>query len=193
MSRAQEPPAGAPMEIARDTAAILRERARRLAQPESLQRGVEAAAGAAREMLEFRLADERYAVDSAFVREVHPLKNLTSLPCTPAFVAGIMNLRGRIVAVIDLKRFLGLPERGLTDLHRIVLVGDDTIEFGLLADVSVGMLRVEPAELQPPLPTLTEIGARYIQGITADRLVVLDMPAILGDPRLLVDEEPQEG
>ena len=82
------------------------------------RRPVEApAAGSLVELLEFKLGHERYAVETRHVREVHPLRNLTPLPCAPAFVRGIVNVRGRITAAFDIKRFFGLPEAGLTDLH----------------------------------------------------------------------------
>src|ERR1700726_1698325 len=74
------------------------------------------------DVLEFRLAQERYAIETRYVREVHPLKDLTPLPCTPPFVLGIVNVRGRIVPVFDLKKFFDLPDQGLTDLHRIILI-----------------------------------------------------------------------
>ena len=79
-------------------------------------------AGASLEVLEFRLAKERYALENRWVQEVCPLKELTPLPCTPPFVLGIVNVRGRILPVLDLKKLFDLPEQGLTDLHRIVLV-----------------------------------------------------------------------
>ena len=81
------------------------------------------------ELLEFRLASERYAVESRLVQEVHPLRDLTPLPCTPPFVLGIVNVRGRILPVLDLKKFFDLPERGLTDLHRIILVRGNDLEL----------------------------------------------------------------
>ena len=142
------------------------------------------------EVLEFHLAGERYAVETRFVRAVHPLRNLTPLPCTPDFVLGVVNVRGHVLTVIDLKRFFELPQEGLTDLHRIVLVGRDDIEFGILADVSVGISRLHIDQLQPPLPTLTAIGAHYLRGITSDSMAVLDMEAIFSDPRMRVDETP---
>jgi purine-binding chemotaxis protein CheW len=145
--------------------------------------------GAMLELLEFRLASERYALETRHVQDVHPLRDLTPLPCTPAFVLGIVNVRGRILPVLDLKKFFDLPEHGLTDLHRIILVRGNDLEFGLLADVIVGVRRVAAVSLQPSLPTLTGIRAEYLKGIGEDRLVVLDVERILADPKLIVHEE----
>lgn len=141
------------------------------------------------ELLEFRLAHERYAVETRHVREVHPLRSLTPLPCAPGFVRGIVNVRGRITAVLDIKRFFELPEAGLTDLHRVVLIQGQGIEVGLLADAIVGVHAIPLQDLQDQLPTLTGIRADFLKGITADGLVVLDAQRMLEDPRIIVEEE----
>jgi purine-binding chemotaxis protein CheW len=141
------------------------------------------------EVLEFRLAEERYALESAYVQEVQPLKDLAPLPCTPSFVVGIVNVRGRIVPVLDLKTFLELPVKGLTDLHRIILVRGDDFEVGVLADVIVGVRSIPDDTLQPSLPTLTGVRDEYLKGVTAERLVILDLKRILTDPRIIVHDE----
>ena len=164
---------------------IVRARAKALAIP----RRASTLAGAMLEVLEFRLASERYALETRHVQDVHPLRDLTPLPCTPTFVLGIVNVRGRILPVLDLKKFFDLPERGLTDLHRIILVQGNDLEFGLLADVIVGVRSVAADSLQPSLPTLTGIRAEYLKGIGEDRLVVLDVERILADPKIIVHQE----
>ena len=164
---------------------ILRARAHALARtPERLQ-----AAGESLEVLEFRLAQERYALEYCFVQGVCPLKELAPLPCTPPFVLGIVNVRGRILPVLDLKRFFGLPEKGLTDLHRIILVRGNDLEMGLLADVIVGVRSIPADSLQRSLPILTGVGSDYFKGVTAERLVVIDLARILADPKIIVHEE----
>ena len=141
------------------------------------------------ELLQFGLASERYAVECRFVQEVHPLRDLTPLPCTPAFIAGIVNVRGRVLTVIDLKKFFGLPERGLTDLHRTIVIRGHDLEVGLLADVIIGISSVPAGSLQPSLPTLTGIRAEYLKGVTEQSLVVLSVDRILLDPKIIVHEE----
>jgi len=170
---------------ANDANHILRARAQALARPQRQA----AAAETLVELLEFHLAHERYAVETRYVREVYPLKELTPLPCTPAFVLGIVNVRGRILPVLDLKKFFDLPEKGLTDLHRIILVRGNELELGLLADVIVGVRSLPADSLQPSLPTLTGVRSDYLKGVTAERLVVLDLARILADPKIIVDEE----
>lgn len=168
-----------------DPQEILRARARALAQSD----GPGPNAGAMLDLLEFRLAQERYAVENRHIQEVCPFKELTPLPCTPAFIRGIVNVRGRILPVLDLKRFFGLPEIGLTDLHRIILVRSGDLELGLLADDITGLRALPASSVQPAPPTLTGIPADYLKGVTAERLIVLDLAYILADPALIVNEE----
>jgi purine-binding chemotaxis protein CheW len=141
------------------------------------------------EILEFRLAHERYAVQSSLVREVCPLRELTPLPGTPAFVVGIINVRGQIISVVDLKKFFDLPRQGLTDLNKVVIVGDGQMEFGLLVDAVAGVQRIALSQIQPPLPTLTGIRLEYLRGVTAQRLVILDVARILADPKIIIRED----
>jgi purine-binding chemotaxis protein CheW len=139
-------------------------------------------------VIEFALADERYAFEMSFVTKVHPLEQLTALPGTPDFLAGVINVRGRIVAVMDLKRFFELPEKGITDLHRVIVVNYRDVELGILADNVTGTREISLARLQPPLPTLTGVRAGYLKGISDDRLIVLDAARMLTDPKIIIDE-----
>jgi purine-binding chemotaxis protein CheW len=163
---------------------ILRARAQALARPPERP-----SAEHVLELLEFGLAKERYALESRWVREVSAFKELTPLPCCPPFVLGIVNVRGRILPVLDLKKFFDLPEKGLTDLHRIILVGGNDLELGLLADTIAGTRSVPVSDLQAALPTLTGVRSDYLKGVTAGRLVVLDLARILADPKIIVHEE----
>lgn len=171
--------------VVADDKQILRARAQQLARP--LQSDI--VEEVLLELLEFRLANESYALETRYVQEVYPLKDLAPMPCTPTFVLGMVNVRGNITPVIDIKKFFNLPDKGLTDLHRIILVQGSDIEFGLLADVIVGVRSIAADSLQPPMPTLTGIHSDYLKGVTEECLVVLDLDRILADPRIIVHEE----
>ncbi|SEI88801.1 chemotaxis protein CheW [Frateuria terrea] len=164
--------------------AVLRTRAQQLARVPASQ-----PTDATVDVLEFGLASERYALLASKVHDVQPLRELTPLPCTPPFLRGLVNIRGRLVPVIDLKKFFELPERGITDLHRVLLLRNAEVEIGLLADTIEGVFALGTHDIQPPPATLAGIAAEYITGVTAERLVVLDADAILGDPRLVIEEE----
>jgi purine-binding chemotaxis protein CheW len=168
-----------------DALRILRERARALAAPRVED---------AREtmpVVEFILSHERYAFDAAWVRSVHPLRQLTVLPGTPAHVLGIVNLRGHVVAVVDIRLFFGLPRRGLADLDKVVVISDGAMEFGIVADAVPGARDVRRDTLQGAIATFTGIREAYLLGVAPDGLVVLDALALLRDETLVVDEQVQ--
>lgn len=131
------------------------------------------------EVMEFLLAHERYGLEAGRLREVHVLRELTPLPSLPPFVLGIFNARGRILPVIDIKKFFDLPEKGLPELNKVMVLDDGERELGILADQVVGLRRVPLREIQPSLPTLTGIREEYLRGVTPDRLVILDAEKIL--------------
>ena len=170
---------------AAETRRILKERAKTLAREparaESDDKWIE--------VVEFTLAHERYAVASEHVREVYPLEELTPLPCTPPFVLGIVNLRSEILSVIDIKKFFDLPEKGLTDLNKVIVLESEDMAFCILADAIGGVRHIRRADIQPSLPTLTGIREDYLQGVTAERVVVLDAGKLLADEKLVVNEQ----
>ena len=168
-----------------ETRRILKARAQAL----SLNTGRTEAEGERIEVVEFVLAEERYAVESQHVRDVYPLEHLTPLPCTPEFVIGIVNLRGEILSVIDIKKFFDLPEKGLTNLNKVIVLESGSMRFGILADSIVGVHNITVAEIQPSLPTLTGIREEYLKGVTPDSTVILDAEKLLGDERIIVQEQ----
>ena len=141
------------------------------------------------EIVEFLLSSERYGLELRYVREVWPLKDLTPIPCTPAFVLGVINVRGQILSVINLKQLLDLPGKGLGDLNKVLILNSDTMEFGILADDIVGVRSVPLSGLKPSVPTLTGLGLGYLKGVSGERLIVLDARRILLDKRIVVEEE----
>ena len=141
------------------------------------------------EVVEFLLADEKYAFELTHIREVYPLKGLTPVPCTPSFVIGVINFRRRILSVIDLKKFFELPEHGISDLNRIIILNSDKMEFGILADTILGLGSIPANTIQPSPSALTGIRADYLKGVTEDRLIILDAEKILADNRMLVNKK----
>lgn len=141
------------------------------------------------EVVEFRLADETYAVECIHIGEVYRLKSLTPIPGTPDFVLGIINIRGRIVSVIDMKTFFELPQKGLSDLTRVIVLKKEGMEFGILAEEVMGTTSVYPGDIQPPLPTLTGIRGEYLKGIAKNRLIVLDADKLLSDEKMIINQE----
>ena len=172
---------------AADKRLILKARARALAQEP-------AAAGATRDLLEimeFRLATETYGLASAFVREVQPLKDYTPLPGVPPFVLGLINVRGQILSVVDLKKFFNLPGRSLNELDKVIIIRNSGMEFGILADAVLGTRLVPPDALQEAPPTVTGIGAEYLKGVTREGVIVLDAEKILDDEKIVISQKAE--
>jgi purine-binding chemotaxis protein CheW len=144
------------------------------------------------EVLEFTLAHERYAVETHYVRQVATLEHLIPLPCTPAFVLGIVNLRGAILPVLDLKSFFELPVMGLTDLNKIIVLQSETIRFCILADEIVGVRDMWLGDVQSSLPTLTGVRKDYLKGVTPERVALLDAEKFLGSENIIVREHVTE-
>jgi purine-binding chemotaxis protein CheW len=168
-----------------ETKEILKARARALAQELEHEQDVDDAI----EVIEFVLAYETYGVESSHVREIYPLKELTPLPCTPPHVLGIINVRGQILSIVDIRKFFDIPEKGLTDLNKVIILRSEAMEFGILADQIVGTRMVSISGLQPSLPTLTGIREEYLKGVAADRTVILDAGKLLADAKLVLHED----
>jgi len=142
--------------------------------------------------VEFRLAGEKYAIASEYVREVLPLKGVATIPCTPPWVLGVINVRGQILSVIDLRVLFELPREAATRTARIIVLRADEMELGIVADAVTGARTIAIDRVQAGLPTLTGIRAAYLSGVAGEDLVLLDAAKLLADKALLVNEEVTE-
>src|SRR3546814_7219980 len=103
----------------------------------------------------------------------------------PNFVVGVTNLRCGVLVVFDLRKILGIPAPGLTDLSRVIVHGRERAEFGILADAVHEVRIISAADLLAPADSVGP-DRRYLRGITADALVMIDGSALLDDERLSV-------
>jgi purine-binding chemotaxis protein CheW len=141
------------------------------------------------EVVSFVLGREKYGVESRYVREVCPMNDLTPLLGAPSFVLGIVNMRGRVLSIIDIRKLFDLPQEGVSDLDRIVVLQHGEMEFGILANSILGVVQVAKDELQLSLPTLTGLRAEYLKGVTKDRMAILDGAMLLADDKVIVRVE----
>lgn len=140
-------------------------------------------------VLKFTLSDEQFGIDINFVKEVIFIKNLTPLPCTPDFILGIVNVRGKILSVIDIRKFLHIPTKGISNLNRVFIVHQNDLEFGIVADEILGNEIIPLNSLQSKLPVIIENTGDFIKGVTKERLIVLDIMHLMLDERIIVNEE----
>ena len=164
----------------------LEERARALAQPLRAEKPADDL-----EMVVMALGAERYGVDTHHVPEVLVLAHLAPIPGTPAFWSGLVNVRGILYPVLDLRRYLSLPPRDTTEARRsLVLVSGGGRTIGIVVDDVPEVRRVPTTAFGPPLAGTPEVAGGIVRGITKDLLIVLDVEALLADSTLAVREEP---
>jgi purine-binding chemotaxis protein CheW len=136
-------------------------------------------------VLRVEIAGETYAVDVALVREVRQVDRITPVPGVPPHVAGVINLRGEILAVLDVRPIFELEARGRQGAVIVLNVAGRSV--GLLADSAVRVLRLPADTVGPPLSTFTGARAEYVKGVASDGTVMLDAERLAQDPRLLVE------
>ena len=168
-----------------DRERILQERAEALAQVTA----VDTQAGDHLEVTVFSIGAEHYAVDSTLIQEIVTLKNLMPLPCVPAHIAGIFNLRGKLLAAVDLCPLLGITSESVRSEEKMVVLNDKGMEFGVVVDDIEGVFSLPLADIQDTLITQQTNGAKYLRGVTSDRLVLLDGMRLIHGPDLIVNDE----
>ncbi len=144
--------------------------------------------------LTFRLGEEEFAIEINKVREVLDYTTLTKVPRTPDFLRGVINLRGNVVPVIDLRLNLGMSaiERSVETCIVIVEVSVDgeQVQLGALADSVHEVVNIEPDEIDPPPRLGTRLKTDYIKGMGKRNdkfVIILDIDKVLSDDeRMLI-------
>lgn len=141
------------------------------------------------QLITFILAGENYGIESDYVLEVFPLKDFTPLPGVPSYILGVVNVRGQILPVVDLKKFFNLPEKGIGELNKVIILQNDQMEFGILTDIVQGTQTIDIKEIKNIPSTITGIGEAYLKGVTKENLIVLNAGELLSDKSIIVDHE----
>ena len=139
-------------------------------------------AAASVELLCFKVANEEYAISIMNIKEIIKPREVTEVPRVPAFVRGILSLRGNIIPIFDMRVRLGLPVGAPSERERIVVVKRLNGFCGVLVDEVVQVVRLAEAGLEPPPVVLEGIDRDFVQGIgrVAGRmLILLDMEMVL--------------
>jgi purine-binding chemotaxis protein CheW len=138
---------------------------------------------ASAQYLTFALGDEEYGVEILKVQEIRGYAPITPIPNTPPHVMGVMNLRGAIVPVVDLRRTLGMPATDYTPFTVIVVVTVGTRAMGLIVDAVSDVLDVGRAEMQATPDFGTQVDARFVRGLArvgGKLVILLDIDRVLG-------------
>ncbi len=139
------------------------------------------------QLVTFRLGEEEYAFDILCVREINRMMEITRVPRAPAFIEGVVNLRGNVIPIIDLRKRFGLPEQAPDKATRIIVTEVDRRVVGFIVDTVVEVLRIPAEKVEPPAD-IAGIDAEYIRGVgkIEDRLLIL-----LDVDRVLTRQEKQ--
>lgn len=165
-----------------DTDRLLKDRALQLALPKEEMKRPPVI-----EVIRFNLMYQEYAVEMKYIREVIQTSEITPVPGTPDFIAGICSVRGEIISLVDLRALLSIPEKGLTDLNRVIVLADGNLTFGLLADQITGIGTLKTEDIVRTVRREQTEWKNYICG-TIDSLHVLNVQVLLTDPRMIIDD-----
>jgi len=127
------------------------------------------------QLVSFMLDEVEYGVDILRVHEILRFPDMTRLPNTPEFIKGVINLRGNVIPVVDVRIRFGFPRGEITDLTRIIVVETGGKQVGLLVDNVYQVVRIPVANVDPPSELITGVSEDFITGIgrLKDRLIVI--------------------
>lgn len=136
------------------------------------------------QLVVFDLAGEYYGVDIGDVREIIRMQSITRIPGAPRFVEGVINLRGKVVPVLDLRKRLNRPIKDQTKDTRIVVVNFEGNDVGVIVDGVNEVLRIQLASIEPPSHMITDSESDYLRGIAkleSKLIILLDLNKALAN------------
>ena len=131
----------------------------------------------------FRLGREEYGISILQVQEIKRITDITRVPHTPDYIKGVINLRGSVLPVLDLKKRLNLPAQEYTEDTRIIIAKINDIAIGMIVDAVSEVMAISGENVEPPLAVVGGIATDYISGVgkLEDRLLILlNLEAIIG-------------
>jgi len=144
------------------------------------------------QLIAFSRGEHRYGIELRNLTEIRPLVSWTPVPGIPGYFLGVTQLRGDIIAVLDIAVLFGSATEGDAGERFGVVVTAGDVAAALLADTVDDVHDLAPEQIHPPLTTFANTRERYIRGLTEDGLAILDVERLLGDEWLRVSHEPTE-
>lgn len=130
----------------------------------------------------FRLGNETYGLDIMRVQEIILMGRITGIPEVPDYVRGVINLRGKVIPIVDLRKRFGFPGSDTNDDTRIMVVNTSATTIGIVVDAVSEVLRINPGEIEPPPMGVIGLDQSYVSGLVKmdDRIMILlDIDGIL--------------
>lgn len=140
--------------------------------------------GEEQQLVIFALSDEDYGVDINIVQEIIRMQDITSVPKAPSFVNGVINLRGKVIPVLDLRRRFSVLKAEYTKDSRIVVVDINGQDIGMVVDAVAEAMRIPNSSVEPPSSIVTAMDSDYLQGIAkleSQLVILLDLNKVFGD------------
>ncbi len=142
-----------------------------------------------RQLIVFSIDKEEFGVNITEVNCIIKMEPITRIPNSPDFIEGVINLRGRIIVVVNLAKKLGIPEKEQDKDTRIIVVEKDDTMMGMIVDHAREAIRISEKDIESPPPLIAQkINAEYLEGvgIIGDRLLILlDLAKILSDKEMV--------
>ncbi len=135
------------------------------------------------QLVVFKLGREEYGVSILQVQEIKRMTDITRVPHTPDYITGVINLRGSVLPVVDLKKRLNLPAQESTDHTRIIIVKIDEVIVGMVVDAVSEVLAIDQDHIESPDAVVGGVAANFISGVgKLDNrlLILLNLEMIIG-------------
>ena len=143
------------------------------------------------QLVTFSIADEEFGVDILKVQEIIRTMEISKVPRAPDFVEGVINLRGKVIPIIDLRRRFGLAYKAHDKDTRIIVIEITDVIVGFVVDAVSEVLRIPASTVEPPPPVVAGLDSEYISGVgklencllillDLDKLLSVDDMAMLG-------------
>ena len=158
-----------------------------MAEEQVAEATVNAAESRAGKYLTFVLANEEYGLEILKVREIIGMMDITAVPRTPEFVKGVINLRGKVIPVIDLRRKFGLESAEQTEETCIIVVDVGTVEMGIVVDRVSEVLDIAATEIEDAPSFGVDVDTEFILGMGKSEgrvTILLDISKVLSGEEL---------
>ncbi len=139
--------------------------------------------------LTFQMAEVEYGIDIRYVREIVGIQKITEVPDLPDFVRGVINLRGKVIPIIDVRQRFKLPLRDYDDRSCIIVIQMSDSNIGMVVDEVREVAVISESQIDPPPRSLGGAGRNFFQGIGK---IGDDVKIILNIDKLLFDEELEQ-
>lgn len=140
----------------------------------------------------FKLGEEEYGIEVDQVQTIERMMPITRVPKTYSFVKGVVNLRGIVIPVIDLRGRFSLPEKEYTDHTRIIMVTVQDMQVGFIVDSANDVLDIHSGDIENPPEVIGGIKAKYLRGVAKlgeDRLLImLNLVEVLNKSEIIMLE-----